>query len=639
MKKRLKKKSTKGFFAALCDKLSERFSSGLVSSLSGGYRKYEDGMENSFLIRKLNEGKKGRLKLRLGIASQFESSAILRWRASFLKLLTALPVKAYAAFFLAFAIISSLIRILICYIKESFIPSEFLFASVLTYSAVIVTFPLFFSEHSLSELLKESRIFERQLTGSVGILPERLGRPPLGRGAVSVSVSAGVVCGLLSVVMTPDKALSIVLLILFLAFLTDYPETGIKLLIPLTPFLSMFERPSLMLGILFSAVVAGWGAKLLRGRRSLYPGLSDIPVVLLTLSMILSGITNGSDFSVSTALLQTALIFGYFACANLIRSRSSLTGAAAAITVSATAVSFIGIFQYVSGGSPLDWLDLSSFPGITGRTVSLLDNPNMLAVFLSMAFPCALYFVSKGSGRERIAGTLSAASIAVCSVLTWSRSGWIGLAAGFAAFMLFESPRGLIAVPLAAGATGVAAYLFPDTLGARLAGMFSLSDTANSYRVKVWNGAANVAKHFLFTGAGAGDIVFGNVYLLYGEPGTYGVPHSHSLWLQLIIQAGIPALIFFIAAALLLLSKAVTFMREGRAAGDNKSAALCAAFISGCLTVLVSGCFDHTLYNYRIFFIFCCLAGLASASADCCRRSAEELELAGGPLQQGKDPY
>ena len=43
---------------------------------------------------------------------------------------------------------------------------------------------------------------------------------------------------------------------------------------------------------------------------------------------------------------------------------------------------------------------------------------------------------------------------------------------------------------------------------------------------------------------------------------------------------------------------------------------MCASFAASVAALLVSGVFDYTLYNYRVFFLFCCVAGLASASAD-----------------------
>ncbi|MCQ2427113.1 MAG: O-antigen ligase family protein [Clostridia bacterium] len=629
MKQKSGRAARGGIAGAICDRIGESFGKGMVSGFLGSYGKMQRALENSFLYRKLAAGKNGRLRLRLKAASAIESSLIVNMRASFLRLLSELPAKAYPAFFLAFAILSSSLEIIKCYLAGSFVPSEFISVSLAVYSAVFITFPMFFTEKSLSELLSRSRFFRPLLTERAGILPEKLGRPALSGGAVPFAVLFGLIIGGMSWFSSPDRVIGINFLLIVLSLLTDYPEIGVKFLIFATPFLSLFERPSLLLGIMLTAVVVGWLAKLLRGRRSLYLGLSDIPVLFLGLAVLLSGFTGGKDFSFRTAMLETALMLGFFLCSNLVRSRDSLFGAAAALSVSATAAAFIGIAQFVSGGAPLDWLDSGLFPGIAGRAVSLFGNPNMLAVYLSMAFPSSLMFVTEGRGKLKFAGIISCASIAVCSVLTFSRSGWLGMAAGFIVFLLFESPRGLLAVPVAAAPVAALSFVFPDSLGARLGNFISFYDSANAYRIHVWNGAAKLAKHYFFTGAGAGDIVFRELFVFYADPGTAAAPHSHSLWLQLLIQTGIGGLLFFAAAGILLSVKAVSLSREGRRAGDVTSVRLCAAFLSGAISISVSGFFDYTLYNYRVFFIFCCLAGLASAAADCCRKSAERSELGG----------
>ena len=620
-----------GFFCSLCDRLGASFNAGAVSRFLGGYGKGEKALADSSVSKFLFSLKGDRRRLRLKAAALFEQSVTVNKRAELLRALTEIPSKSYAVFFLVFFAVSSALRLLRGFFEGNLLPSAFLESSSFALVLATASFPLFFSDRSVSELLNNSAFFSRLLSGWMDIPSERLGRRREAPSAVPLAVLAGILTGAAAWFVSPDAVLKLILFLLFLGLLTDYPRSGVLLLIFLTPFLSVFDRPSLLLGIMLAAVAAGWISKLLRGRRSLYIGLSDIPVLLLAADLFVSGFFGGAAFSIRSALMRTALLAGYFLCANLVRSYDSLARSAGALAFSGAAVSIIGIWEYLSGRAPLDWLDISGFPGIDGRVISLFDNPNMLAVFLAAAFPAALWFTSSDRVRERIAGLFSSALIAVCSVLTWSRSGWIGLVFGAVVFFLVsEGPRGLLSIPFAAGGAALASAIFPGSVGARLGRFFSLSDSANGYRVRVWNGAVRALRDFFFTGAGSGDIAFRNVFLFYALPGTSQAPHSHSLWLQLAVQLGLPGLCLFAASLILLAVKTVSSCRDGKRSGDRRSVSLCAAFFAGVSSVCAAGFFDFTLYNYRIFFIFCCVAGLASASADVCRRAAENRDLLQG---------
>ncbi len=630
-KSKKKKTQRPGLFAALCDRLGSCFGRSASSAFIGGFRVLERCRSDSFVSRFLSERRGDRLRLRVKVASMMEASFFLNARSSLLRMFVEIPAKGYPVFLLVYAALSSGLRLLRCFLENSLIPSEILGASSMTLILAAAAFPLFFSEKSLSELFFGSRFFNRVLTSWMDIPPEKLAKRREGKTTVPLAVLFGIFLGSLSWFATPDTLLTVPLLLIFLSVLADYPRSGVILLLLLTPFLSVFTRPSLLLGIMLCSCAVGWAAKLIRGRRSLYFDSVDIPVILLAADLLLSGFAGGAAYSWRSALMRTALTAGYFLCLNLVRSRDSLYRAAAALALSGAAVSMTGIGEFISGAAPLDWIDQVSFPLISGRSAALFDNPNMLASFLALCFPAALFFAVEGRGRVRIAGFAAAASISVCSVMTFSRSGWIGLAAGAFAFLIFRSPRGIISIPLAAGGIAAAAYLLPFSFGSRLSRFFSLSDTANRYRVRVWNGSVRALGDLFLTGTGSGDVAFRNVYVIYSHPGTWQTPHSHSLWLQTALQLGLPGLILFVAAALLLFMKAVTASREGKRAGSAGVSSLCAAFFAGALSLLASGVFDFTLYNYRVFFIFCCVAGLASAAADACTDAAERFDLSADP--------
>ncbi len=608
-----------GFFGSIFDAAGRAFRRGKTAAAAMSYGKSLERLEGSFFYR-LFTGLGGlRMKLLRTLSEAYETSCLAGLGERVGTGLVRLPAKAYAAFVLSFSASSAAVMIPRFFSASGFSVAPAVRSMALPLLLTACFIPLFFTDRSVSELLDGSRLFREILTDGMGLLPEKLGLPPAGGRPVPFAVLAGLLSGAATLFIPPGEVLELWLSFLAVVFLLKFPDSGIVLLIAAAPFMSLFRSPSLTLGVLLVAVFVGWLGKLIRGRRVLRLTPSEVPVLLLMFAILLSGISYGSAYSMRTALLMCALASGYFLTHSMAGSEKRLRHASTAIAVPATVISLIGIAQFVAGTAAFDWLDESLFSAIPGRVTSVFENPNMLAAYLALAFPVVLRPLVSGEGAGlKTLSLLSSAAVAVCSVLTWSRSGWAGLAAGAVVLCVCVSARGLAAVPAALGAGCLCAAAFPQTVGKRLSYMFSAADTANGYRVRIWNACVSALRDFLFTGGGAGDIAFRNVYLNYSLPGTTGAPHSHSIYLQLLLTAGLPALVMLVLSGIALFRKcagALLACSNGPTLKRGQGG-MCASFAASVAALLVSGVFDYTLYNYRVFFLFCCVAGLASASAD-----------------------
>ena len=96
----------------------------------------------------------------------------------------------------------------------------------------------------------------------------------------------------------------------------------------------------------------------------------------------------------------------------------------------------------------------------------------------------------------------------LCAVFTWSRGAWVGMAASSFVFLIALTPRAFAVVPAAVAGGSVLCMLFPDTLGARVGNLLSLSDSANYYRVKIWNGVCRMIERYFAGGIGIGEELF-----------------------------------------------------------------------------------------------------------------------------------
>jgi O-antigen ligase len=164
---------------------------------------------------------------------------------------------------------------------------------------------------------------------------------------------------------------------------------------------------------------------------------------------------------------------------NGLTTRRSLDWVAGGMVLSGTAVSVIGIGQYVFGISGASsWVDSDMFSDITVRVYSTLQNPNVLAEYLLLVIPIsvALLFSAK-SWTWRGIWLGCCGVMCLCMVLTFSRGGWLGLIIAAGVFVLLWQPRLLVLAPFAL----IALYfVLPDTVITRLTSVGNLKDSSTT---------------------------------------------------------------------------------------------------------------------------------------------------------------
>ena len=145
----------------------------------------------------------------------------------------------------------------------------------------------------------------------------------------------------------------------------------------------------------------------------------------------------------------------------------------------------------------------------------------------------------------------------------------------------------------------------------RFTSIGNLTDNSTSYRVYIWIGALAMLKDYWLCGIGPGDGAFNMVYPAYSY-NTIVAPHSHNLFLQMVCDAGICALVVF----LLLL---FNFFRDMCSAiGKEKnwtSRVLQIGITAGVCGFMVQAMTDYSFYNYRVMFLFWAYLALGGLAA------------------------
>ncbi len=609
-----KTKKSRGLLLMLCDRIAESFGRGAVAGWLSNYRRDEESYGKTatgtcLATPSMRMTRTKRMRLRL--SAEIESSYVLGLVRELFTKLFYCEVGMYATLLLVFGAYTVFTALLKALLFDASVPmTDYITATAVAGSAVFALS----SRKPLAEALKDSVLTHLFLIDICEIPEEKFkDRPKSNRGR-SVAGIVGLVLGLMTWFVSPLKLLGALALCALSWLIFCCPEAGIIVSVFSAPFLCFAERPSMTLGIMMLYTAAVYLIKYLRGKRVIKLRLADIPVAFFAIILLCGGIGSTDGGSWLYAGLMFLLLGIYFLTANLGVTEKYLNAAAMALQASATVVSIWGLYEYFLGIAKPEWLDMTLYSGISGRIAVAFENPNILSVYLIMAFPlCLRTLFSAKSGRGRFLALLSTISVLLCTLFTWSRGAWLGMAVGSVIYLtyIWKYTPALLPIPLLGAIT--AACLLPDSFGARIFNFFSLTDSTNYYRMGVWRAASRLLGRVWISGTGVGEQAFSLAYAAYASPGMETAPHAHSLYLEIFVETGIFGIAAFLISMMLIMRRGFGFAGSGR---GGRLGTLSVAALSGVISCLISGIFDYSWYSYRVFFIFWFLLGLASAAVN-----------------------
>lgn len=362
--------------------------------------------------------------------------------------------------------------------------------------------------------------------------------------------------------------------------------------------------------------MAGCGAcalRLLHNRALRLRRLPTMPQLLLYCAFYLVGTLTSVDPRGSLMIGAITIVFILFSAAlyYAIETKQQLDALVAVLVAAGAVVACYGILQYKFrwGYQSAAWVDEDMFSAIAFRVCSTLQNPNMLGQYFILIIPLGGAMLLRAKGWRKLWYFFCCCALCLCMILTFSRGAWLGLLFAGLVFFVALLPRLLFLAPLALLALW---RIMPATVVDRFTSIGDLGDRSTSYRVNIWLGSLRMVRdgHWL-TGIGPGEAAFNKVYPFYSYD-TIVAPHSHNLFLQIVVDAGILALLVFLW---LLLRHFRTLGNALRKETDPTSRLYQIAFASGTLGFLVQAMTDYSFYNYRVMLLFWAYLALGAASA------------------------
>lgn len=390
----------------------------------------------------------------------------------------------------------------------------------------------------------------------------------------------------------------------------------------------LLMRPALAPALLLIPLL--WGARRLAYGRFVPPTPLDWSLAGLLIMVLVSVY---ATFDVAFSLPKIAgVLYGvavYYALVDVVgNSERRLWLAVALFILAGTGVATIGLFT-------TQWsTKVPALAALTTRLPTALDavNPNILAGTLLWVAPPALAMAATavagrfGIRRRWAAGGLALAAIVAASflllvlVLTQSRSGWLGLAAGLGLMALLAlvryRPAGVIVLLLVAAIAAAVVFLGDEerfllllrTVGAGGA----LGGAGLAGRQEIWTRAVYGLQDFPFTGMGMGAFrrVVHHLYPLFLIGPETDIGHAHNHLLQAGLDLGLPGLVAYMS---MWLGAGALLWQSWRRAGARRLRAVAVGLGSALFAYFIFGMTDAIALGERPGFLFWYLLGLAVA--------------------------
>ena len=306
--------------------------------------------------------------------------------------------------------------------------------------------------------------------------------------------------------------------------------------------------------------------------------------------------------------LVAAVIFG-FILSNGINTKENLIYSLKIISIGVFLTSVIGIVQRIIGVevNP-EYVDVIANSSMPGRVFSTFANPNNFAELLVLGMPtCAALVFILPKIREKLLYLAFLLVDFLAIGMSYSRSCWVALFIAVVVMLLIYDWRYL--VPCAIFALMLIPFL-PESITDRILTIGSMKDTSNASRLLIWRGTWKMVKSYFVSGVGAGPVTFSKYYLPLADHWALTAPHSHMVYMELIIEFGIFAFIGFMCYMADLLKK--SFDAVSQAAKEQK--AIIAAIVGSLCGMAFVFAVEYVWFYPRVMFMFFIMAGILLAT-------------------------
>lgn len=597
-------------FANLLKKISDFFHKQICSSKTAqmfvSYDEVEAKASDSFVsgaLSQIKPRKKSVISVKHAVTGKIENSFFYSLIGKIIDVLLGTKIRIYGIIFFILGFSATGFG----FIERYLLTSSSKDASLLWQGLAFIVFsiPLIASKDELCTGLINGRLSSAVIR-FIGYEKEDVERNPVEEN-MAIPLVVGIILGVFTTVVQPVYYLLLIFALIYVCVVFHKPEISMIVTVATLPFL-----PTMLIcaEIIFTLLL--YLLKVIRGKRSLKLDFLDFFVLLFAVFMFFGGafsVTPSS--SLPPACVFVCFIAAYFLIVNLVKTKELLKKLLYSSVFSFLICSLYGIYQNFFATPDTTWTDEDMFSDIETRVVSTFENPNVFGEYLIMLIPVAfaLFIASKRFSERALTLTSLFASV-LALVYTWSRGAWLGFIAAMLILLVIINRKALGAYVFGILALPLAIPVLPASIIERFSSIGNMTDSSTSYRVFIWEAATNMINDYFVSGIGIGVDAFQTVYSEYALAGIETAPHSHNLYLQIMLELGIFGFAAFVFAMFMFFAKVFTFLKNS----DNREAKLVVGAIAcGVIAILVQGLTDYVWYNYRVFAFFWMMIATAVA--------------------------
>jgi O-antigen ligase len=230
-------------------------------------------------------------------------------------------------------------------------------------------------------------------------------------------------------------------------------------------------------------------------------------------------------------------------------------------------------------------------------------------VLMLVACTAAARLVYRRDGTHLFGGSrtwtaLVMPALVVALVLTFTRSAWVGTAAGLGVLLVLKDRRLLAALPLT---VALVILLAPASVTARMYSMFDVNDPSNRDRVAMLASGVEIVRDHPITGVGPDMVKV--VYGEYRQPWAVNPlnVHLHNVPMQIAAERGLPALLVWIGFIVFLVRDLLKRLATSR------HPSLAAGAIAATAAMIAAGLFEYNFGDSEFLMLFLVLITLPYA--------------------------
>ena len=309
------------------------------------------------------------------------------------------------------------------------------------------------------------------------------------------------------------------------------------------------------------------------------PGTLAAVTVFISLVLLSVLVSPAPQDSLVKALRYVSFAAFFFVFIQVVRSPAQIRSTLRVLVVSITAAATVALVLFLRGDRAL-----------AGGPVG---DPNDFAFLLVTVMPLAIFLVLADRGRRWLWGACTLVMLAAV-LATLSR----GALVGAAALVLWALGTRrvpvtgiLAAVGVALGVLVLGLTLWRPLIDERLHAKGSIAHTNVESRQALWSAAARMAGDRPLTGVGPGRFGAESPKYLVNEPLGLENPVVHNSYLEILAEAGLPALVAFLLFLAGTWAHARRALDRSRADGDIEGRRLALAVQSSLVVGIASACF------------------------------------------------